>query len=215
MPPSPDGPAPARADDHRKGPRRRGEALEHAIRTAALEELCEVGYAGLTMERVALRARTGKAALYRRWPGRAELVVDAWAELRGREGEPPDTGSLRGDLLAVLRNMADSLAGPHGHIFRGLLSEIVRNPDFARLVRERAHGVGPGAIQRAVRRAAERGEIQPWVLTSRRATASVDLLRDHYLLHGAPIPDAVLTEIVDEVGLPLLLAPPLGPAGQA
>ncbi|GAA2070991.1 TetR/AcrR family transcriptional regulator [Streptomyces albiaxialis] len=211
MPPPPEGPhRAAPAGDHRKGPRRRGEALEHAILAAALEELAEVGYAGLTMERVALRARTGKAALYRRWPGRAELAVDAWAALRNRDTELPDTGSLRTDVLAVLRHMADSLTGPHGHIFRGLLSEVARNPDFARLLRERAHSVGPGALQRVLRRAAERGEIQPWILTSRRATVAGDLLRDHYLLYGAPIPDSVVTEIVDEVCLPLLLAPPLG-----
>ncbi|MFG3257533.1 TetR/AcrR family transcriptional regulator [Streptomyces sp. NPDC048172] len=193
--------------DHRRGPRRRGATLESAILNAALEELAEVGYAGLTMERVASRARTGKAALYRRWSSRAELAVDAWAALRSREADPPDTGDLRGDVVAVLRHLSESMAGTHGDILRGLLTEIVRDPEFARTVRERTSTLGPGAIQCALGRAAERGEIQSWVLTSRRATVAVELLRSHYLLHGTPVPDDVIAEIVDEVYLPLLLAP--------
>ena len=63
--------------DHRKGPRRRGEALFQAIYDATLAELVASGYAGMAMERVAARARTSKASLYRRWPSRAELVADA------------------------------------------------------------------------------------------------------------------------------------------
>ncbi|MDJ1134289.1 TetR/AcrR family transcriptional regulator [Streptomyces iconiensis] len=199
------------AGDHRKGPRRRGEKLENAILAAALDELSEVGYAGLTMERVATRARTGKAVLYRRWPSRAELVIDAWTALRHRDVDLPDTGDLRTDIIAVMRHLSDSMAGPHGDMFRGLLTEIVRDPEFARLVRERVHTVGPGAVQRALQRAVERGEIESWIPSSRRATVAVDLLRNHYLLHGAPIPDSVVIGIVDDVYLPLLLAPPLDP----
>ncbi|WP_326701399.1 TetR/AcrR family transcriptional regulator [Streptomyces sp. NBC_01754] len=195
------------AGDHRRNPRRRGEELENAILTAALQELTEVGYAGLTMERVAARARTGKAALYRRWPGRAELVVDACAAHRMSDTCLPDTGVLRTDVLAALRQLSAKLATSHGDILRGLLTEVMHDPAFARLVRERVHTAGPGAIQGILLRAAERGEIEPWVPTSRRATVAVDLLRNHYLLHGAPIRDDVITEIVDDVYLPLLLAP--------
>ncbi|NGO69757.1 TetR/AcrR family transcriptional regulator [Streptomyces boncukensis] len=207
MPPIPQDPPVPADSDHRRGPRRRGRTLENAILAAALDELAETGYAGLTMERVAARARTGKAALYRRWPDRAELVVDAWKALRHSAPEPPDTGCLRTDVIAVLRSQADNMAGPHGDIFRGLLSEIVRDPEFARVVRERAHATGPKAIQRALRRAVERGEIEPWIPGSRRANVAIELLLSHYLLHGAPIADSVLTGLVDEVYLPLVLAP--------
>ncbi|MFD7919974.1 TetR/AcrR family transcriptional regulator [Streptomyces sp. NPDC059740] len=195
------------AGDHRRNPRRRGEELENAILTAALEELAEVGYAGLTMERVAVRARTGKAALYRRWPGRAELVVDACAAHRLSEGDLPDTGALRTDVLALLRQLSARLAASQGDILRGLLTEVMHDPEFARLVRERVHTAGPGSIQVVLRRAVARGEIAPWVPASRRATVAIDLLRNHYLLHGAPIPEDVISEIMDEVYLPLLLAP--------
>jgi AcrR family transcriptional regulator len=206
--PSPDAKgSPERSGDHRRHARRRGEALEQAILTAALEELSEVGYAALTMERVAARARTGKAALYRRWPGRAELVVDACAAGGITDVDVPDTGSLRTDVLAVLRHFSARVAGSSGELLRGLLGEIVRDAEFARLVRERVHTAGPGVIHSVLRRAVERGELEPWVLGSRRATVAVDLLRNDFLLRWGPVPDEVVVEIVDEVYLPLLLAP--------
>lgn len=197
--------------DHRRGPRRRGEALENAILAAALEELAEVGYTGLTMERVAARARTGKAAVYRRWPSRAELVVDAYAARQLIALDPPDTGGLRGDIIAFLRQISAHLSSPHGDVLRGLLTEIMRDAEFAQLVRERVHTAGPGAIQGVLKRAVRRGEIEPWIPASRRATVAVDLLRNRFLLYGAPIPDEIITEIVDEVYLPLLHAPPKPP----
>ncbi|MFE2379294.1 TetR/AcrR family transcriptional regulator [Streptomyces sp. NPDC059398] len=194
--------------DHRRNPRRRGEELENAILAATVEELAEVGYAGLTMERVAARARTGKATLYRRWSGRAELVIDACAAHRLYETDLPDTGALRTDVLAALRQVSAKMASSHGDILRGLLTEAMHDPEFARLVRERVQGAGPGPIQGVLWRAVARGEIEPWVPASRRATVAIDLLRNHFLLFGAPIPEDVIGEIVDDVYLPLLFAPP-------
>ncbi|WP_241968044.1 TetR/AcrR family transcriptional regulator [Streptomyces sp. ICBB 8177] len=189
--------------------------MERAILAAALEELTEAGYAGLTMDRVAARAGTGKAALYRRWPSRAELIVDACAARRFSSADVPDSGALRTDVIAALRQLSDWLGTSHGDVLRGLLTEIVHDPELARLVRERLRTAGPGPIQGVLRRAVDRGEIQPWILTSRRATVAVDLLRNHFLLYGAPIPQDVVTEIVDDVYLPLLLAPRGASAGPA
>ncbi|MDT7598911.1 MAG: hypothetical protein QOK26_988, partial [Pseudonocardiales bacterium] len=87
------------SSDHRRGPRRRGDALTAAIFDATLTELADVGYAELTMERVAGRARASKGSLYRRWSNRAELVVDAMHHARPHYIEPPDTGRVRDDLL--------------------------------------------------------------------------------------------------------------------
>src|SRR5690349_10368408 len=83
--------------------RRRGEALEEALLDAAWEELRQRGYAGFTMESVADRARTGRQVLYRRWPSRRDLVVATISRYFDRNPvPPPDTGSLRGDLIAYL-----------------------------------------------------------------------------------------------------------------
>src|SRR5580692_10112751 len=78
-----------------------------ALREAALELLTEIGYDRLTIEAVASRARASKTTIYRRWTGKAELVVDALNGLRST-APVPDTGSLRGDLEAIARSAAST-----------------------------------------------------------------------------------------------------------
>ncbi|WP_329521962.1 TetR/AcrR family transcriptional regulator [Spirillospora sp. NBC_01491] len=194
--------------DHRKGPRRRGEVLEHAILTAALEELAETGYAGLTMDRVAARARTSKSTVYRRWSSRAELLVDVWRRFAITGAEVPDTGLLRTDMIVLLRLLSDRLASHVGLMLRGLLAEMVSDPELARAVREQAFSTGPSAVIAVLQRAVARGEVAASVLDSRRATVATDLLRSEFLLHGAPVPDGAIMEIVDEIFLPLVLSAP-------
>src|ERR1700683_5384561 len=83
--------------------RRRGEELEAALLEAAWAELVEVGFARLTMESVAARAKTGVAVLYRRWPRKGDLVLDAIQHYAATHPvDVPDMGSLRGDMIAML-----------------------------------------------------------------------------------------------------------------
>lgn len=189
--------------DHRKGRRRRGEALYRAIFEATLDELAEVGYAELTMERVAARARTGKTSVYRRWPSRAELVVDAIAHALPARDELSDTGDLREDVLTLLRRVVERLAGPLGEAARGLIAEAVRDPDLASMAQNRVIDSPAGLMLEILRRGAVRGEVRPQALTPWVATVGPTLVREHFLIHGTPIPDQVLTEIVDQVVLPL------------
>jgi len=196
--------AAAMSTDHRSGSRRRGATLERAILLATLEELAEVGYARLTMERVATRARTGKAALYRRWGSRAELVVTACTSVRTNLVELPDTGALRSDVIALLNQLAAVANSWFGSTLRGLLAEMTRDSNFAGLVREHVLSGSPAALDTILRRAVERGEADPGVLGSRRATVATELLLNDFLLYGAPVPDEVAIEIVDEVYLPLV-----------
>ncbi len=190
--------------DHRKLPRRRGEALNAAIFQATLDELAEAGYAGLTMERVAERARTGKASLYRRWPTRIELVMDAVYHVLPVPSSVPDTGSLRTDVLAALREAARLLSGPAGEAMRGLLSEALADEARAAAFRRGSHGLGRRLMQEITRRAVERGEIDASAVTPRRLDAGQALLRQHFLFAGPPIPDELIVQIVDEVVVPLL-----------
>ena len=189
--------------DHRKLPRRRGEALNVAIYQATLDELAEVGYARLTMERVAERARASKASLYRRWPTRIELVMDAVYHVLPDALSVPDTGSLRGDVLAALRRTAEALAGPAGEAMRGLLSEALADESRAATFRENSQGTGRRLMREIVRRAVERGEVAPEAVTPRRLDAGQALLRQHFLFQGLPIPDELLVQIADEVMVPL------------
>src|SRR5882762_2239569 len=112
--------APSTAD-HRKAPRRRGEALVAASFEATLVELAEHGYAELSMERVACRARDSKGSLYRRWPSRAELIGDAMQYQRPHGVEAPDTGNVHDDLLGYLRSFAALFNGATGDAVRGLI----------------------------------------------------------------------------------------------
>ena len=188
------------------GTRRRGEELEQAILRAAAEELRESGYAGLTMDRVAARAGTNKNALYRRWPHRAALGIAAYRHLSDAVMPNPDTGSLRGDALELLRRANETWSSPYGAILRGLLAAAADDPDLLSLMRERSGAdtmdrVWLGMLDRAV----ARGEAPAAATHPRVAATPMMLLRAEYAMRGIPsVPDEVLVEIVDEVFLPLV-----------
>ena len=192
--------------DHRSRPRRRGAALDAAIHQATLDELAAVGYAGLTMERVAERAGASKASLYRRWPGRMHLVLDAVRYAGPDPADPPDTGSLRGDVLAWMREVAERLAGAAGEALRGLLGDALSDAGRTRELRSHSHGLGRRAMQEITRRAVDRGEIDGAAVTDRRLDVAQALLRQQFLFEGT-VPAHVVVEIVDEVVLPLLSRP--------
>ena len=193
-------------EDHRARPRRRGHALDMAILKATVAEIELSGYAGLSMERVAERARASKASLYRRWPSKVALVMDAIYDLLPDPAETADTGSLRGDLLALLRSAAEMLAGPGGTAIRGLISEALRDPEQAAQLRRYARGRSLVEMREVVQRAMERGELPPGTITALQLEAGLAVMRFHFLTHGPPVSDHVIVEIVDEVMLPLLHA---------
>ncbi|MFG1910747.1 TetR/AcrR family transcriptional regulator [Kribbella sp. NPDC048928] len=185
--------------------RRRGAALEEAILRAAVEELQEVGYRDLTMDGVAARAGTSKNVIYRRWPSRAALCVAAYREmLPTGAGGAPDTGSLRGDALALLTRANERMSSPVGRILRELLADIHSDPERLRELRDQVAHAGVSHWLTVLARAVARGEVGQAALTPRVATVAVDLLRNEYALNGArSVAPEVLTEIVDQVFLPL------------
>ncbi|MFC0434979.1 TetR/AcrR family transcriptional regulator [Kutzneria buriramensis] len=188
--------------------RRRGAVLEQAILRAAADELTESGYAGLTMDRVARRAGTNKNALYRRWPNRAALGVAAYKQLVEIRLGPPDTGSLREDVLAVLRQMNEDVATPRADLVRGLMASAAEDPElFAELQKMVGDG-GSSMWLTILGRAVDRGEASPASLHPRLATVAVTLLRNEYLTGLTPVPDDVIVEIVDRVYLPLVRSRP-------
>ncbi|TDD72469.1 TetR/AcrR family transcriptional regulator [Actinomadura darangshiensis] len=185
--------------------RRRGAALEKALLDAAWEELAERGYARFTMDAVVRRAGTSPPVLYRRWPDRDQLVRAAVVHIM-RESllGIPDTGSLRGDVLALLREInatrVQLVTVMSAHL-AGYYQETGTSPDDltdpAVTARREAVGV---LFDRAV----DRGEIRPERLTERIKSLPFDLLRHELLTTFAPAPDHVLEEIVDTIFLPLV-----------
>lgn len=196
--------------DHRKLPRRRGAALNSAIFEAVRAEIAESGYAALTMDSVAERARASKASLYRRWPGRAALVLEAAYDAMPSPASAPDTGSLREDALAILRLVAQQLEGTVGQAMRGLLGEALQNPAVAAEVHEYARGNVAKIMRAIIEQAAARGECDPGMATETRIEAGPALLRQRFIFSGAPIDDDFLVHVVDEVMLPLLVVSPPG-----
>ena len=196
-----------RGGDRRKGSRRRGAMLEGAILRAAWEELAAVGYANLTMEGVAARAGTSKAVLYRRWPNRAELVIAAMRqEAPMLSGEVPDTGTLRGDVLALLRRMSHRLGEVGPEVIHGLLTDLFRDAERLSYLQSQVARVGADTMSAILKQAAERGEVDLDRVSRRTASLPLDLFRHELLFTRTPVPDAVLVEIVDEIFLPLVRA---------
>lgn len=189
--------------DHRKLPRRRGAVLSRAIFDAVLAEIAESGYYAVTMDRVAERARASKASLYRRWPGRAALVLDAAYEAMPGPGTVPNTGSLRLDTLTVMRQAARLLQGTVGQAIRGVLGEALQNPDVAAEVREFARGNASRMMHEILANAVKRGECDPDLVTDFRIEAGPALLRQRFIFGSGPIDDDFLVGVVDQVVLPL------------
>jgi len=188
------------------GTRRRGEQLEQAILRAAAEELRESGYAGLTMDRVAVRAGTNKNAIYRRWPHRAALGIAAYRYLTDAAMPDPDTGTLRGDALEMLRAANETWSSPYGAVLRSLLAAAADEPELLDLMRERS---GADTMDRAwltmLERAAARGEAPSAAVHPLVAAMPMMLLRAEYATRGIPTaPDRTLVDMVDELFLPLV-----------
>ena len=186
--------------------RRRGSTLEAALLQAAWDELTEAGYAAFTMEGVAARARTSRAVLYRRWPNRPQLVVAAlWAHMRSTPFEPPDTGSLREDLLALLRHMSAGVGEVTGVLSFLIANSFTEAGVSPAVLRERALAeISVSGTAQVIDRAIARGEIDPARLSPRIRSLPVDLVRHDVIMTQQPVPDATLVEIVDRIFLPLV-----------
>jgi AcrR family transcriptional regulator len=192
-----------------KQTRRRGAELESAILDAAWEQLIAEGYEHFTVDTVAARARTSKPVLYRRWKTREDLLR-ATARHRGAaESRPvPDTGTLRGDLLALLTD-ANTDRNPMAALVSSMLGSYYNKsgPTPAELRAEFRVQRG-SAVEEVVNRAVERGEADPARLTPRIIDLPFDLFRHEMMMTLQHVPDHVLRQIVDDIFIPLVAAQP-------
>ena len=181
--------------------RPRSEKAHKAILDAAAELLLARGLSAVSMDAVAGRAGVSKATIYRWWPTKETLALDAlyteWAAVRPY---PRDTGSLRGDLLSLLRpwvRLASSR--PYGRVIAALLTESQTDPVFAAEYRKRFVEPRRDQARAVFRRAIERGEIP----ADTKVEVALDLLYGalyHRLLHGhAPLSERFAREVIDMV----------------
>jgi AcrR family transcriptional regulator len=187
-----------------RGGRPRDPSRDGVIRAAILRLLAEVGYGALTMDAVASEAGVGKATIYRRWRTKQDLVVDTISDLNRAEAAPPDTGSLEGDLRAMLRSLVAVITGPTGAATLSLLSTIPHQPALALAFRDGPLDVWRNAFGQIWARAEARGEIEPGVAGTVPAETVSALLVQRWLLTGEPVDDAYADQVLDTVVLPLI-----------
>lgn len=193
--------------------RRRGAALEDAILSAAYAELSTVGYRAFAVEAVAARARTGKASIYRRWPTKQELVLDA---LLATLPTPSDCGidididALDESVSTVdlLRRIAETITGvlasPAGDAMRAIKCEAFSDPELARAVDERFQAPRRAALVQILKRGVARGEVRPAAATPLIADVLPAVLAHRVILMREPVTKADVAEIIDDVLIPLV-----------
>jgi AcrR family transcriptional regulator len=185
------------------GPRSMNEDREMEILRAAYELLADVGYEALRLDAVANRAKASKATIYRHWAGKAELVAAAVRSCSTVETHIPDTGSLRGDLLASVGHLASSIAGYDGPVFAALIMAMRNDPEFANQMRAMQVSKRP-IIEAILGRAQARGELKPGCDAGLLEEIGPGLIFMHVFALGEPVDDAFVRHIVDDILLPLL-----------
>ena len=180
------------------------------LREAALALLAEVGYDRLTMDAVAARAGAAKTTIYRRWPGKAELVVDALASLKGAP-EIPDTGSLRQDLRALAESVTSAESRFGAQVTIGMVGALARDAELRRVFGEKFIAPRMAGFRTVFERAVARGEMP--------AGHDLDLLARLFpalglqqIVTSGELPGTRLAcQIMDEVVYPLATAPAVRP----
>jgi len=186
--------------------RPRSEAREQAILDAALELVVEVGYDRLSMDALAERARASKATIYRHWSGKAEVVAEAVRCRQCHQLSDPDTGSLRGDLLVMLREIGASLAAEDGALVAGVLFAARTDPVLAGLMRAQAAEGKSAVARRIVDRAVARGEVPASADPQSITEVLPAMLFMRLLITGEPIDQAFSEHVVDDLVVPVLRA---------
>ncbi|RMQ40636.1 Transcriptional regulator, TetR family [Pseudomonas cichorii] len=187
--------------------RKRDPERDAAILNAAIDVLAESGYDGMTMDMVASRAKAGKATVYRRWSSKAELILDAVSHLkRGQINlqSLPDTGTLRGDLLALFKPDSADEAERKMRVMAGLASVLLHNPQLAEA--GNAAIVEPWAVVNRLLmvRSLERGEISASADIDAACQVLPSMAAYRALIQRRPFDLQFLTTMIDGVLLPAL-----------
>jgi AcrR family transcriptional regulator len=191
--------------------RKRDATRDCAILDAAVEVLAQTGYDGMTIDMVAARAKAGKATVYRRWASKSELVIDAVACLKNSSLDLdalPDTGTLRGDMIAMIGPHTIEDAERKLKVMGGLVSMLSTHPELADAAREAIVEPRLRANRFLLQRAIDRGEIRPDCDIETLALVSAAMVAHRTLLLRKPVDRAFLISVLDGVLLPAVgLAP--------
>ncbi|WP_213814250.1 TetR/AcrR family transcriptional regulator [Glaciihabitans sp. dw_435] len=199
--------------------RKRDHSRDPEIMDAALDVLAETGYDGMTIDMVAARAKAGKATVYRRWSSKADLVIDAVACMKKGANDLdnlPDTGTLRGDLIGMIKPHAIHDNGRKLQIMAGVAAMVARSPELADAVNDAI--VEPrAAVNRVLmRRAIDRGEIPADADIETLSLIGPSMTAYRTLVQRKPVDREFLISMIDTILLPALgLRPPADAAADA
>lgn len=185
--------------------RKRDHTRDPEILDAALEVLAETGYDGMTIDMVAARAKAGKATLYRRWPSKAELVIDAVACMKRGDLDHaalPDTGTLRGDLIAMIKPHSIEDGERKLKLMAGLMSMLARAPELAEAANAAIVEPRAEANRILMRRAVDRGEISADCDIETLSLISPSMAAYRVLILRQPVDRDFLVSLIDGVLLP-------------
>ncbi|MFJ4190774.1 MULTISPECIES: TetR/AcrR family transcriptional regulator [unclassified Kitasatospora] len=183
--------------------------MENAIFEAALDQLTSGGYARLTMEGVAGAARTGKAALYRRWASKVELVIDALDSTLPRLHGIPDLGSARAELLQLIELFTDAICSRAGAALHTLMAELSHQQAevFKDFIAQRVIEPTKDTILDILRRGVERGDVRPGAVAPLVADVVPAMLMYQVKVSDqGPAPDYAV-RLVDDVLIPMVRQP--------
>lgn len=189
----------ADADQTGSRSRRRGEVLERALYEAALAKLTEVGYGNLTMEGIAARAHTGKAALYRRWDTKCELVHAALVFALPPVPELRSGRSARENLLAMFTAQRDLLAGKTAFPSLDVIHQLLHEPEMRAIFADAVVRPRLEIVESILHAAVDDDDLDPKALTPLTARIGAALINQHFLLNGSPPNRRDLALIVDTV----------------
>lgn len=177
----------------------RGKPREDALLAATREELLASGYANLTMDAVAARARSSKATIYRRWRNKAQLVKAAVDALDAEDNAGiPVTGSLRSDLLAVMKAVRRKASAPYVEMLTELVLASKRDPELAEALREHVDDEALSPFHEVLGRHFSRKQVDFQLIHD---VAEALVIRE---LQRGPLSDAFMRRVVDRVLMPLL-----------
>jgi AcrR family transcriptional regulator len=185
--------------------RKRDHTRDPEILDAALEVLAETGYDGMTIDMVAARAKAGKATLYRRWASKSELVLDAVACMKSTDvdlASPPDTGTLRGDLVALVKTPTIRESERKLKVMAGIVSMIARDPDLAAAAQEALVEPRAAANRIIFQRAIDRGEIPADVDIDRLCLIGPAMVAYRTLMLRKPVDREFMIGNIDRIILP-------------
>lgn len=193
-----------RSEERHPGGRHLDASRDDVLREAALALLAEIGYDRLTVDRIAATAGAGKATIYRRWSGKAELVVDALS-CRKEISVIPETGSLRGDLVALAEQASGhDDQGLDTHLMIGLVSALPHDPELREAFQDRLVNPHLATLKEVFERAVTRGEIATVANLDTVASIFPAFMLHRLIVHGSAPDLPFFLSIIDQVILPLV-----------